>query len=167
MHRGCGVNTVDTVWAAAERVIHSLLSLQTRPSNPPSKTSAKRPAQKAVSSRGEHPVFWKRSFISKKWSRLTKPIQNEEELEKPSVTLPGTVEKIIPSPHPSEPEKAQIGIEGADDLYREIRVENSLQDENGNEVALKAGAQVEVTIEADVSATRPRESSNGKEPRRD
>jgi len=97
---------------------------------------------------------------------LTKPIQNEEELEKPSVTLPGTVEKIIPSPHPSEPEKAQISVEGADDLYRELRVENALQDENGNQVALKAGAQVDVTIEADVSATKPKESSNGKEPSR-
>lgn len=97
---------------------------------------------------------------------MTKPIQNEEELEKPSVTLPGTVEKIIPSPHPSEPEKAQISVEGADDLYRELRVENALQDENGNQVALKAGAQVDVTIEADVSATKPKESSNGKEPSR-
>jgi hypothetical protein len=40
--------------------------------------------------------------------------------EKPNVTLPGTVEKIIPSPHPSEPEKAQIAIEHGDDLYKEI-----------------------------------------------
>ncbi len=92
---------------------------------------------------------------------MTKPTQNNEELEKPSVTLPGTVEKIIPSVHPSEPEKAQIGVEGADQLYREIRVENALQDENGNPVALKLGAQVDVTIEADASATRPKESSNG------
>ena len=97
---------------------------------------------------------------------MTKPIKNEEELEKPSVTLPATVEKIIPSPHPSEPEKAQIGIEGADELYREIRVENSLQDENGNQVALKPGVQVEVTIEADACDTWPRESFNGKEPSR-
>ena len=82
------------------------------------------------------------------------------------MTLPGTVEKIIPSPHPSEPEKAQIGIDGVDDLYRELRVENSLQDENGNQVALKPGAQVEVTIEADPNDTRPRESSNGNEPSR-
>jgi hypothetical protein len=36
-----------------------------------------------------------------------------------SVTLPGTVEKVIPSPNQFEPEKAQIAIEGADDLYRE------------------------------------------------
>ena len=35
---------------------------------------------------------------------------------KPSSTLPGTVEKIIKSPFPSEPDKAQIAVEGADDL---------------------------------------------------
>ena len=82
---------------------------------------------------------------------MTKPTQNGEP-EKPSVTLPGTVEKIIPSVYPSRPGKAQIGIEGADQLYREIRVENALQDENGNQVALKLGAQVDVTIEADVKS---------------
>jgi hypothetical protein len=75
------------------------------------------------------------------------------EAENPSVTLPGIVEKIIPPVHPSEPEKAQIGIDGADDLYREIRVENALQDENGRTVSLKPGAQVEVTIAADDAAT--------------
>jgi len=69
--------------------------------------------------------------------------------EKPSSTLPGTVEKIIKSPFPSEPEKAQITIEGADHLYREIRVENTLTDANGNEVSLKPGAKVEVTVEAE------------------
>jgi hypothetical protein len=42
--------------------------------------------------------------------------------EKPSVTLPGTVEKIIEPVHPSMPEKAQIVVEGADDLYQEIRI---------------------------------------------
>jgi hypothetical protein len=73
--------------------------------------------------------------------------------EKPSVSLPGTVEKIIKPPVPSEPEKAQISIEGADDLYKEIRIENSLTDENGREVTLKKGAEVEVTIEADHEAT--------------
>ena len=80
--------------------------------------------------------------------------------EKPSVTLPGTVEKIIESPYPSEPEKAQISIQDADDFYKEIRIENSLTDENGNPVRLKKGAEVEVTVEADQSATtpKPRES---------
>ena len=91
---------------------------------------------------------------------MTKQTQNDKpDAAKPSVTLPGTVEKIIPSTHPSEPEKAQIGVEGADDLYREIRVENTLRDENGQQVALKPGAQVDVTIEADVSETRPKQPS--------
>jgi hypothetical protein len=76
--------------------------------------------------------------------------------EKPSTTLPGTVEKIIKSPYPSEPEKAQITIEVADHLYKEIRIENTLKDENGNEVRLKQGAGVEVTVEAEKEATTPK-----------
>ena len=76
--------------------------------------------------------------------------------EKPNVTLPGTVEKIIPSPHPSEPEKAQIAVKDGDDLYKEIRIENALQDEDGNEVALKEGAEVEVTVQADKKDTKPK-----------
>jgi hypothetical protein len=71
------------------------------------------------------------------------------------VTLPGKVEHIIKSTHPSEPEKAQIAVEGADDLYKEIRIENTLTDENGRTVRLKKGAEVEVTVEADKSATVP------------
>ncbi len=73
--------------------------------------------------------------------------------EKPSTTLPATVEKIIESSHPSVPEKVQIAVEGADHLYREIRIENTLTDENGDKVRLKPGADVEVTIEADSAAT--------------
>ena len=72
--------------------------------------------------------------------------------EKPSATLPGTVEKIIKSPHPSDPEKAQIAVEGADELYKEIRIVNNLTDENGDEVSLKQGAKVEVTVEASPEA---------------
>lgn len=75
--------------------------------------------------------------------------------EKPTVTLPGKVEKIIEPSHPSEPEKAQISVEGADTLYQELRIENSLTDENGNSVRLKKGADVEVTVEADKTATTP------------
>jgi hypothetical protein len=76
--------------------------------------------------------------------------------EKAAVTLPGTVDKIIPAIHPGEEDKAQITVEGAEDLYREIRVENTLQDSNGNPVSLKKGAEVEVTIEAEPHATEPK-----------
>ena len=75
--------------------------------------------------------------------------------EKPSATLPAVVEKIIKSPW-GEAEKAQIAIETADHLYREIRIENTLIDENGRKVGLKPGAEVEVTVEADPQATTPK-----------
>lgn len=73
--------------------------------------------------------------------------------EKPSAVLPGTVEKIIKSPFGNEPEKAQIAVEGADHLYREIRIDNTLKNEKGEEVSLKPGAHVEVTVEADPKDT--------------
>jgi hypothetical protein len=76
--------------------------------------------------------------------------------EKPKTTRPGTVEKIIKSPYPQEPEKAEIAVEGADHLYREIRIENALEDEKGNKVKLKAGAHVNVTVEADPKDTVPK-----------
>jgi len=73
--------------------------------------------------------------------------------ENPSATLPATVKKVIKSPYPDIPEKVEISVEGADDLYREIRIENSLIDENGAEVHLKEGAKVEVTVEAKLEET--------------
>ena len=83
--------------------------------------------------------------------------------EKPSVTLPGNVKKVIPPIAPIEPEKAEISVHGADDLYKEIRVENTLHDENGKPVALKPGAEVDVTITANKAATIPTDQSK-KEP---
>jgi hypothetical protein len=78
------------------------------------------------------------------------------------------VEKVI-SPHPTtgEPEKAQIVVEGADHLYREIRVPNSLTDDNGQKVKLKEGAEVEVKIEADpvvTQAAHPRDKPTNPRP---
>jgi hypothetical protein len=69
-------------------------------------------------------------------------------IEKSSTVLPGTVEKIIKSPYSAEPEKAQISVEGADHLYREIRIDNTLTNENGDEVSLKRGVHVDVTVAA-------------------
>jgi hypothetical protein len=70
------------------------------------------------------------------------------EAEKPAITLPAVVEKIIKPVSPQEPEKAQITIQGADDLYKEIRIENTLEDASGEQVKLKPGAAVDVTIAA-------------------
>lgn len=64
-----------------------------------------------------------------------------------------TVEKIIKPLVPSDPEKAQIRVQDAEELYQEIRVNNVLADEKGRKVQLKEGAEVDVVVEADSSAT--------------
>ena len=68
--------------------------------------------------------------------------------ERPSTSILGTVDKIIASRRPSETEKAQIGVHGADHRYRNFRIENILTDEHGDDVKLKKGGHVEVTITA-------------------
>jgi predicted DNA-binding antitoxin AbrB/MazE fold protein len=76
--------------------------------------------------------------------------------EKPSVTLPGTVDRIMDSGDPSEAAKAHITIEkGAAPLYREIRIENTLIKEDGKKVKLRTGATVEVTVRANSSEVVP------------
>lgn len=93
--------------------------------------------------------------------------ENKEEKQVPAkatVTLPGIVEKIITPIIPTEPEKAQIAVEGADHLYREIRVENRLKNEDGKEVALKPGAEVDVKIEAEPHATKPAKPGEDEDP---
>lgn len=72
---------------------------------------------------------------------------------KPKTTKPGRVVKVIKSPHPQIPEKAEIAVKEADPLYQEIRLENVLENEDGKKVKLKEGAHVEVTIEADPKDT--------------
>jgi hypothetical protein len=67
--------------------------------------------------------------------------------------LKGTVQKIIKPFSPSEPEKAQIDIQGAENLYREIRIDNEVVDDKGEKVRLKEGAEVDDIIEADSRAT--------------
>jgi hypothetical protein len=69
--------------------------------------------------------------------------------EQPSTTMPGKVAKIIPSRNGKQPEKAQIAVGMAAPKYRNLRIENSLTDEHGDEVRLKKGAQVEVTVAAE------------------
>jgi hypothetical protein len=97
------------------------------------------------------------SSMSEKDKNHEKEIKSDE---KPAVTLPATVEKILQPANPKNPEMAEIHIEGADPLYREIRVENTLTNEAGEEVRLKKGSRVDVTIEADHDATVPKKSKD-------
>ena len=67
--------------------------------------------------------------------------------------LRGTVQKVIEPVVPNQAEKAQIDIEEADDLYREVRIDNEVVDEKGRKARLKPGAKVDIIVEADSSAT--------------
>ena len=66
--------------------------------------------------------------------------------EELSTTMSGIVDRIIPSPRPSQPEQANIIVDAPDKRYRDIRIENTLIDEHGDDVSLKKGAHVEVTL---------------------
>jgi hypothetical protein len=66
--------------------------------------------------------------------------------------MPGTVDKIIPSTGSSHSEKVQIAVDGADRGYRDLRIENVLTDEHGEDVKLKKDAHVEVTVTAEPKA---------------
>ena len=80
-----------------------------------------------------------------KSARITElNLDNTRIVEQPSTTVPGTVDKII-RPR-KKPAKAQIFIAGPDKQYRTIRIENTLTDEHGDDVSLKEGAEVEVTV---------------------
>ena len=70
----------------------------------------------------------------------------------------GTVKKIINQGF-AEPEKAEIAIPEADDLYREIRVENVVTSEDGRQGRLKPGTDVDVTIETHSDGTTKSGSS--------
>jgi hypothetical protein len=66
----------------------------------------------------------------------------------------GTVKKVIKPMIPGAPEKAEITVHEAEDLYKEIRIENALVDSEGEKAKLKEGANVDVIVEADSNATQ-------------
>src|SRR5580704_11901293 len=68
--------------------------------------------------------------------------------EQPSTSMPGTVKKIILARPPSQPEKAQIAVHGADHRHRDLRIKNTLTDEHGDDVKLKKGGHVDITVTA-------------------
>lgn len=74
-------------------------------------------------------------------------------MKKTRKTLHGKVLKVIKPRYGMEPEKAEIAIDEADHLYKEIRVENLVTDEKGHRAMLKPGANVEIVLEAGPDAT--------------
>ena len=81
--------------------------------------------------------------------------------QKQRVIKRGTVRQIIKPIHPSLPEKVEIRVHEADELYSKLRIENSLEDENGYTVKAKEHADVDVVIEADSKATTDADGQKG------
>ena len=71
----------------------------------------------------------------------------------PWKTVPAVVTKIIKSVFDDQPAKVEISISQADDLFREIRIENNFTDIDGGGVALTNGARLNVTFEAEIQKT--------------
>jgi hypothetical protein len=78
-----------------------------------------------------------------------------------SVTMPATVARIVPARH-RQPEKAQIAVNGGDERHRDLRIENVLIDEHGEDVKLRKGAHVDVTVTGE--AKRPAVTTKMKTP---
>ena len=81
-------------------------------------------------------------------ARITElKLETARSLDQPSTSMPGTVNKVIPS-RPSQPEEAQIVVDESDRPHRNFRIKNTLTHEHGDDVKLKKGAHVEVTVTA-------------------
>jgi hypothetical protein len=86
--------------------------------------------------------------------------------EPPSTTVSGTVDKIIPATSLKKPERAQIAVDRTDHRHRNLRIENTLTDEHGDDVKLKKGAHVEVTVAAEPKMSAAAASEGSQKTRR-
>lgn len=68
-------------------------------------------------------------------------------------TVRAIAKQIIRPKFPKQQEKVEISISDADDLFREIRIENSFSDGRGQTLALVSGAALDVTFEANAEDT--------------
>jgi hypothetical protein len=72
---------------------------------------------------------------------------------KPWKTLQAVVTKVVKPVLDGQPAKVEISIGQADDLFREVRIENNFTDVDGGSVALTNGARLDLTFEAEIKKT--------------
>ena len=92
-------------------------------------------------------------LVRKQQRRFTNHPQLLWHRNRPWTTVPAVVNKVIKTGIARQPERAEISITPADYLFREIRIENSMTSPTGDAVALKPGAKIDVTLEADPKDT--------------
>ena len=68
-------------------------------------------------------------------------------------TVPAVVKKLV-KPMFGDPEKVEIALSTADDLFREVRIENTFTDTDGGQVSVPDGTEMIVTFEADTSTAQ-------------
>jgi hypothetical protein len=73
--------------------------------------------------------------------------------EYPWKTVPAVVTKIVKPAFEGQPPKVEISISQADDLFREIRIENNFTNVDGGPVASANGARLDVAFEAETRKT--------------
>lgn len=89
------------------------------------------------------------------------PEKGAHPANRPWRTVPAVVQRIVKPLYPAQSEKVEISITEADDLFREIRIENTLAGIGGEPVALKNGAHVDVTFEAETEDTVEKTTNPG------
>ena len=72
---------------------------------------------------------------------------------RPSRTMAAVVNKILPPRPEGQSERVEISVSTAEELFREVRIENVLTNVDGKPVALKNGAHVDVTFETNLRDT--------------
>jgi hypothetical protein len=72
---------------------------------------------------------------------------------RPWKTVPAVVNKVLPAKYPNTPDKVEVSISAADPLFKEVRLENALNTPDGQTVALRGGARLDVTFEAEIADT--------------
>jgi hypothetical protein len=72
---------------------------------------------------------------------------------RPWKKVSGTAQKFVRDVSRTRGENVEISIPDAEDLFREIRIDNTFTDIEGQPVALKQGAHVDITFEADAKDT--------------
>lgn len=60
--------------------------------------------------------------------------------------------QVIAPRFPHDVERVEISVSEAEELFREIRFENSFRDAMGNELSIRAGAELDVRLEASASS---------------
>jgi hypothetical protein len=68
--------------------------------------------------------------------------------------LPAVAQRIIKPAFSNQVERIEIGIHGAEDLFREIRIENTFTGGDGKPLAIAAGTALTATFEANLELER-------------